>query len=56
MEDYEVIDGLIEFYQGVDEVQSKCDNKDITSNQAMKEITELLSKYYKYYSGGVYGA
>lgn len=55
MEDYEVIDGLSEFYQGVDEVQSKCDNKDITPDQAIKEITELLSKYYRYYSGAVYG-
>lgn len=55
MEDYEVTDGLSEFYQEVDEVHSKWYNKDITSDQAMKEIEELLSKHYGHYSGAVYG-
>ena len=55
MEDSEVIDGLTEFYQGVDEVHSKWYDKKITSDQAMKEVEELVSKYYKYYSNAVYG-
>ena len=55
MEDSDVIYGLSEFYREVDEVQSKWYDKDMTSDQAMKEIEELLSKYYRYYSGGVYG-
>ena len=55
MEYNEVIDVLSEFYQMVDEVYSKYYNKDITPDQAIKEIEELLSEYYRYYTGAVYG-
>lgn len=54
-EEDEIIYGLTEFFHEADKVHTKWYDKEITSDQAMKEIEELVCKYYKYYSKSVYG-